>query len=241
MMLEVSVLLMSEATMPATLKKSQRRKKTKPHLNGRLPSRTLADLIHELGNVPLNRILLHPAPGTATEADLIRLMDGEPKRLCELVNGTLVEKVMGLDESSMSMTLGAYLVMFVNEHNLGFVTGPDGAFRMKIKKVRMPDISFVSWRHYPEGRADAKKLAVGTVPPDLTVEILSKSNTKNEIDQKLREYLATGVKLIWIIDPRKRTVTVHRADGTSTVLDHKGKLSGEDVLPGFKLEISKFL
>ncbi|MFT3878814.1 MAG: Uma2 family endonuclease [Gemmatales bacterium] len=228
--------------MPATLKKPVRTKRKTPHINGaKYFSRTLADLVHELGDVPLHRILLTPAPGTATESDLIRLMDGEPKQLCELVNGTLVEKVMGLDESSMSMTLGAYLVMFVNEHNLGFVTGPDGAFRMKLKKVRMPDISFVSWRHYPEGRADAKKMAVGTVPPDLAVEILSKSNTKAEIDQKLQEYLISGVKLVWIIDPRKRIVTVQRADGTHTVLDHKGKLSGEDVLPGFKLEISKFL
>lgn len=228
--------------MPSTLNKSPRLKKKRQRINGtKMPSRTLADLVHELGDVPLHRILLIPSPGTATEADLIRLMDGDPKRLCELVNGTLVEKAMGLDESRICMMLGAYLVMFVEEHRLGFVTGEAGAYRMKTKKVRMPDLSFVSTSNVNNQKTHVKDTPIGTMPPDLTVEILSKSNTKSEIELKLKEYLATGVKLIWIIDPRKRTVTIHRADGTSEVLDHKGKLNGETVLPGFKLEIGKFL
>ena len=77
--------------------------------------------------------------------------------------------------------------------------------------------------------------------PDLVVEVHSESNTKKEIEKKQIEYFETGVRLLWIIDPRKRIVTIHRANGTHAVLDHKGKLSGEDVMPGFKLEISKFM
>ncbi len=57
------------------------------------PLETLADLMERLGDVPLHRIRLHPFPGTATVADVLRLCDGEPKCLCELVDGVLVEKV----------------------------------------------------------------------------------------------------------------------------------------------------
>lgn len=227
--------------MPTTLMKKKRRK-AKPVLNGFLyPSRTVADLVHELGNVPLNRILLSPPPGKATEADVVRFLESEPKRLCELVKKTLVEKTMGMNESRLAFDLGYYLKHYLMEKDVGFLTAPDGAFRMKTKNVRMPDIAYVAWKHFPHREQDLEEKAVSDVVPELAIEIVSKSNTKGEIDQKLQEYLAAGVKLVWIIDPRKRTVAVHRTNGTSTVLDYKGKLSGEDVLPGFKLEISKFL
>src|SRR5256885_666916 len=89
-------------SMSAALKKPRRTRKPKPRLNGHLPSRTVADLVHELGDIPANRILLQPAPGTATEADLLRALDGANKVLCELVNGTLVEKPMGFQESRIA-------------------------------------------------------------------------------------------------------------------------------------------
>jgi len=228
--------------MTATLKKRVRKKKKTPRINGdKYFSRTLADLVHALGDVPLDRILLTPTPGTATESDLIRLMDGEPKQLCELVNGTLVEKAMGMNESRLAFDLGYYLKHYLLDSDRGFLTAPDGAFQMSGKNIRMPDIAYVSWSHFPNREKDVEKHAVGHVALDLAIEIISKSNTRKEIENKMHEYLECGVKLVWIIDPRKRIVTVHRADGTTTVLDHKGKLSGDDVLPGFKLEISKFL
>ena len=226
--------------MPATLKKPRRAAKLKPHLNGKLASRTVADLVHELGDIPANRILLHPAPGTATEADLLRAIDGDNKVLCELVNGTLVEKPMGFQESRIASLLIRYFIEFVEKFDLGFVTGEAGPYRMKTKNVRLPDVTYISWDRFPS-REDANNPKVCPVSPDLVVEVLSESNTKKEIEKKQIEYFETGVRLLWIVDPRKRIVTVHRSDGTHAVLDHKGKLSGEDVLPGFKLEISKFL
>ena len=226
--------------MSATLKKPRRTRKPKPHLNGHLPSRTVADLVHELGDIPANRILLHPAPGTATEADLLRAIDGDNKVLCELVNGTLVEKPMGFHESRIAIKIIGYLLEYINKHDCGFITGADGPYRMKLKNVRLPDVTYISWGRFAS-REDADNLKVCPVSPDLVVEVLSESNTKKEIEKKQIEYFETGVRLLWIVDPRKRIVTVQRADGTTTVLDHKGKLSGEDVLPGFKLEISKFL
>lgn len=226
--------------MPATLKKPRRAAKPKPKMNGKLLSRTVADLVHELGDIPANRILLHPAPGTATEADLIRAIDGDNKVLCELVNGTLVEKPMGFQESRIAVILIGYLFEYVNKHDCGFITGEAGPYRMKTKNVRLPDVTYISRNRFPS-REDANNPKVCPVSPDLVVEVLSESNTRKEIEKKQIEYFETGVRLVWIINPRKCIVTVQRADGTHTVLDRKSKLSGEDVLPGFKLEISKFL
>ena len=226
--------------MPATMKKPGRTRKPKPGSNGQHPARTVADLVRELGDIPANRILLHPAPGTATEADLLRALDGDNKVLCELVSKTLVEKPMGYHESRIAIIIIGYLFEYVNKHDCGFITGEAGPYRMKTRNVWMPDVTYISWDRFPS-REEAEHLKVCPVSPDLVVEVLSESNTKKEIEKKQIEYFETGVRLLWIVDPRKRIVTVHRADDTHIVLDHKGKLTGEDVLPGFKLEISKFL
>src|SRR5438552_2114645 len=74
--------------------------------------RNVADLVHALGDIPLERIICDPSPGTATEADLLRRVELE-KQLCELVNGTLVEKPMGLIESLIAARLIKALLMFV--------------------------------------------------------------------------------------------------------------------------------
>lgn len=226
--------------MSATLKKPQRTRKPKPAPTVQLHSRTVADLLHQLGDIPPHRILLHPTPGTATEADLLNALDGANKVLCELVNRTLVEKPMGFQESRIAVKLIRYLDEFVEKHDLGFITGSDGPYRMKMKNVRLPDVTYISWDRFAS-REDADKPKICPASPDLVVEVLSESNTKKEIEQKQLEYFETGVKLLWIIDPMKRTVTIQRPNGTSDILDHKGKLNGDTVLPGFKLEISKFL
>src|SRR5688572_8610047 len=67
---------------------------------------TLAELLHQLGDIPLERILWQPFPGTATEKDVERLAEAANKRLCELVDGVLVEKPMGNQESNLAMRLG---------------------------------------------------------------------------------------------------------------------------------------
>ncbi len=147
---------------------------------------------------------------------------------------------MGFQESRIAVILIGYLFEYVNKHDCGFITGEAGPYRMKTKNVRLPDVTYISRNRFPS-REDANNPKVCPVSPDLVVEVLSESNTRKEIEKKQIEYFETGVRLVWIINPRKCIVTVQRADGTHTVLDRKSKLSGEDVLPGFKLEISKFL
>jgi Uma2 family endonuclease len=195
---------------------------------------TLADLVEQLGGIPLQRIRFRPLPGTAIEQDVLDVERRE-NRLCELVDGVLVEKAMGIRESILACALIQVVRAFVQPRNLGLVTGEGGMMRMSSGLVRIPDVAFVSWSRLPGRRIPSAPIP--HLAPDLAVEVLSQSNTVKEMDRKLREYFEAGVILVWFVDPRSRTVTVYTAVDQSVVLDETQTLEGGSVLPGFCLPV----
>jgi len=195
---------------------------------------TLADLIDRLGGVPLDRIRYRPFPGTATEQDVIRIEERE-NRLCELIEGVLVEKPMGLRESLLALALGRYLHEFVTPRNLGLVSGSDGMLRLGVGLVRIPDVGFISWERIPGRRVPDEPIP--ELAPDLAVEVLSRSNTPREMTRKLNEYFAAGVRLVWIVDPDRRVVNVFNSRTESKLLSEELTLDGGSVLPGFSLAL----
>jgi Uma2 family endonuclease len=199
------------------------------------PLETLADLMDRLGNVPLYRIRLHPFPGTATVEDVLRLCDREPKRLCELVDGVLVEKVMGTPESRLAARLLQILQNYLDEHDLGILTGADGPLQILSDQVRFPDVSFIGYDRIPEGADPATP--VPDWIPSLAVEVLSPGNTKAEMARKLRDYFEAGVELVWYVDPSDRTVRVYHSPEAVVTLTEADDLDGEQLLPGFRLSI----
>jgi Uma2 family endonuclease len=193
---------------------------------------SLADLQRHLGGVPLKRIRLHPLPGTATEADVLAADDLE-NRLCELVDGVLVEKVMDSFESILACTLIGILQNFLREHPLGTVLGEAGMLRLSERLVRIPDVSFIRWDSFPDQKLPQD--AIYRIAPDLAVEIISRGNPRQEMQLKLREYFEAGTRLVWYIDPRKRTAVVHQPGEAAVSIGLDGMLRGFDVLPGFEL------
>ena len=191
-----------------------------------------------LGDVPLDRVVWDPWPGTATEADLIRFVDGEPKRLVELVDGTLVEKPVSLHEANVSSRLTIRLGIWseVNGDPI-ILSGADSTLRMAtVDRVRLPDLCVFLRARLPDGRLPEK--GVPELSPDVVIEVLSESNTRAEMRQKLAEYFANGTRLAWLIDPRTRTVAVHTTPGEAdAVLGEGDALDGGDVLPGFSTPI----
>src|SRR5438309_8854608 len=109
-----------------------------------------AELLDRLGNVPLERIRMRPPPGTATEADVLVALEAPRKRICELIDGVLVEKAMGYRESVLANYLSFVLTGFVLQRNLGLVTGADGTIRLWAGRVRVPDLAFFSWDRFPD-------------------------------------------------------------------------------------------
>jgi Uma2 family endonuclease len=197
---------------------------------------TIGDLLKRLGNIPANRVRLHPTPGTATEKDLIAVLDHE-NSLCELVEGTLVEKAMGYEESEIACLLSMYLNIFVRPRKLGVVTGADGTVRLFPGLVRIPDVAFASWNSFPDRKRP--KVPIPQLAPDLVVEVLSKSNTKAEMARKEREYFEAGVRLVWLVDIRRETVQVFTAVDQSILIKKGQSLDGGAVLPGFRLPLDE--
>jgi Uma2 family endonuclease len=195
---------------------------------------TVADLWEQLGEVPFDRIRLVPTPGTATEQDVLDLIDHQD-RICELVDGVLVEKTMGYMESLLALAIGEFLRRFVRKHNLGIVLGEAGTLKILPSQVRIPDVCFLSWDRFPGGRLP--KVPIPDVAPDLAVEVISKHNSDGEMQRKLQDYFAAGVRLVWYVDPRTRTAAVYTSPEQCTMLDENATLTGGDVLPGFELSL----
>src|SRR5262245_60778858 len=101
------------------------------------PVETLADLLTHLGDIPPARVRFHPLPATATEQDVLDVQAREG-RLCELVDGVLVEKGMGFRKSYLAGVFIEILRRFVRPRNLGLVTAPDGMMRLAPGLVRLP-------------------------------------------------------------------------------------------------------
>ncbi|ETW99375.1 MAG: hypothetical protein ETSY1_15260 [Candidatus Entotheonella factor] len=195
---------------------------------------TLADLLEQLGGVSPRRVQVRPFPGASIEQDVLDMYAREG-RLCELVDGVLVEKGMGFRESFLAMALSAILWGFVKQHNLGLVTGADGMVRLASGLVRIPDVAFISWDRLPGRRVPVEPIP--GLAPNLVVEVLSESNTAGEMARKRREYFTAGVQVVWLIDPDARTLEVFVSADQSVVLDERQTLDGGSVLPGFTLHL----
>ncbi|MEX1028005.1 MAG: Uma2 family endonuclease [Candidatus Paceibacterota bacterium] len=197
---------------------------------------TIAELSEQFGPVPLARIRTTPPPGQATEHDVVEI-EAREKRLYELYNGVLMEKVMGYYESYLAMLLGRFLAAYVDEHDLGIVAGEAGMLQLLAGEIRIPDVSFVSWDRLPGRRIPREP--VPRLVPELAVEVVSKSNTSKEMERKLREYFAAGTRLVWYVYPDTRTVRVFTAPDQSVELNASQMLGGGDVLPGFQLPLTQ--
>jgi len=198
---------------------------------------TVADLFERIGHIPPDRILVNPPLGTATEKDVVAAGNAPRKRLCELVEGVLVEKAMGAKESQLACFLIHILLSFLEKRDLGAVLGESGAMRLMPGLVRIPDVSFVSRDRLPGGELPDDPIP--DLAPDLAVEVLSKSNTKTEMKRKLRDYFLNGVRLVWLINPKTQTAEVYTSPEDMRAVGKSQALDGGDVLPGFRLPLKE--
>jgi Uma2 family endonuclease len=191
---------------------------------------TLADLVERFGPMPAWRIVTSPAPGTATEVDALQTIESDTIP-CELVDGVLIRKDMGLYESRLAIALAVFLDLYLDQHNLGFVTGEQGFIRLMPGLIRGPDVAFFSWAQLPDRRIP--RAPVPDLAPDLAVEVLSRGNTRQEMDRKLQDYFAAGVRRVWYLDPPTQTVRDFTSADRFATIGPDGTLDGGDVLPGF--------
>lgn len=157
----------------------------------------------------------------------------------ELRKGELtVMAPAGSEHGRTALRIGARIELFVEEHELGIAFAAETGFKLESDPdtVLAPDVAFVRRERQPAGRLPTSYFPG---PPDLAVEVVSPHDTAPEVQDKVQQWLRFGAKLVWVVEPRTRTVTVFRPDGSAAVLQETDTLSGEDVLPGFSLALSQ--
>jgi len=162
----------------------------------------------------------------------------EPGRF-ELIQGQLVERNMGAESSLVAEELRLLIGVFNKQHRLGLIFGPDCGFQIfksDRNRVRFADGSFVRRNRLPGGKAPKGHCRA---VPELSIEAVSPNDTAEEVEQKVEEWLAAGVKLVWVLYPDSHRLHVHRKDGTMSKLGPKQWLDGENVLPGFKCRVAE--
>lgn len=156
----------------------------------------------------------------------------------ELVDGQLREKGMGAQSSWIARELSAALTRYLESRAAGDLFDSECGYQCfphRPNLVRKPDVSFVK-----SGRLPNDELPLGwiRIAPDLAVEVISPNETAFNVEAKIEEYLRVGVRLIWVVSPATRTVNVYRLDGSVTRLLETQALDGEDVLPGFRYDLT---
>jgi Uma2 family endonuclease len=173
-----------------------------------------------------------------TAEDLWRMGEGDVRR--ELVDGEVIEMTpAGGLHGKVAGRVYRPLSDHVDARRLGEVVVGDVGFVLSLpsdpERVRAPDVAFVSTARLPEGR-----LPQGFIrsAPDLAVEVLSPSDNPVEVQQKVRDYLEAGARLVWVLAPLARTATVYRPDGSARLVRDPESLDGEDVLPGLAIPLA---
>ncbi len=157
----------------------------------------------------------------------------------ELVKGEL--RKMSPSGSEHGVIIGKITVRlgsYVEANDLGIYFGAEAGFKLASDPdtVRAPDVAFVSREHIPESGI-TKKFWQGA--PDLAVEVLSPGDTLKEVKEKVEEWLGAGAKAVWVVNPKRRSVTVYRSVTDVTRLAEGEVLEGGDVVPGFRCKVAE--
>lgn len=175
-----------------------------------------------------------PIRRTTTAAEL--LAAGDIGR-CELIRGELVMmSPAGGEHGRIAMLMAIEIGGFVLKHRLGDVYAAETGFHIEAMPdtVRAPDVAFIAAARSKATRT--RKFIRGA--PDLVVEVLSPEDRPRQVREKFKQWIDSGVRLAWVVDPDERSVTVHRPMQRAVSLGIADVLCGDDVLPGFELKVA---
>jgi Uma2 family endonuclease len=172
-------------------------------------------------------------PRVLTDEELMQMpQDG---RKYELVDGALVVSPAGGRHGKVTVRLVVRLGGFVEAANLGHIFDSSTGYILPGGNRRAPDVSFVA-----RGRFPGEEVPRGFIelPPDLAVEVLSPGDDPRRVMDKVGEYLQSGVRLVWVIDPETRRAVSYRSLTAVRDVPSEGSLDGEDVVPGFACPVA---
>jgi len=155
----------------------------------------------------------------------------------ELIAGELKKMPpAGFEHGACGGQLDAILGHYIREHDLGAIFLAETGFLLARDPdtVRAPDIAFLR-----KERLGERKRGEAFFPgaPDLAVEVVSPGDTLREVDEKVESWLAAGAAMVWVVNPKWRSVTVYRSPTDIKVLTANYELDGQDVVPGFRCRV----
>ncbi|HEY9603635.1 MAG TPA: Uma2 family endonuclease [Allocoleopsis sp.] len=133
----------------------------------------------------------------------------------------------------------AQLGAWIERTGLGFGFDSSSGFTLPNGAVRSPDASWVSHERWEALSEIQQKEEFSPLSPDFVVELRSSSDSLKKLREKMQEYIDNGVRLGWLIDSTTKQVRIYRPGQDVEVLESPATLSGEDVLPGFVLDLHK--
>jgi Uma2 family endonuclease len=170
-----------------------------------------------------------------------QLLDISANSACryDLIRGELIEmSPAGGRHGRVAIRIGRFLDEFVDRNSLGACFGAETGFVLAEgpDTVLGPDAAFVRAASMPPEDEQDGYLRLA---PDLAVEVISPSDRAGQVSENVAEYLEAGVRLLWVIEPRQRTVTVYTPNQNARVLREGDILDGGDVLPGFSVAVAE--
>lgn len=176
------------------------------------------------------------APPAVSTADALEQLEDDGCRY-DLIRGELYQMApAGGEHGAISAEIAYHISSFVRPRSLGPVYAAETGFRLADDTVLAPDAAFVRAERLPPL---AERRGFLRVVPDLVVEVVSPSDRARYVSDKVLEYLEAGVRLVWLVEPIRQTVTVYAADRTARVLRVGDTLDGGEVLPGFSLPLAE--
>ena len=163
-----------------------------------------------------------------------------PDKRTELVRGVLiVREPAGGRHGRVANELSRVIGNHVHAHQMGTVYAAETGFTLARHPdtVRAPDVAFVRRDRVP----DPEPLGFPDFAPDLVVEVLSPNDRPGETLAKIGDWLESGVRLVWVVDPERRSARIYRQDGSQTSIGEGERFDGEDVLPGFSCSLVSIL
>jgi Uma2 family endonuclease len=158
---------------------------------------------------------------------------------CELVRGELqMMAPSGAEHGGVTINLSLLLAAHVKKHKLGAVLGAETGFVLTRNPdtVRGADISFIRASRIP---ACGLPKSFWPGAPDLAVEVLSPEDRPGEVAEKVDDYLTAGAQMVWVVNPRRKTITVHQPLVDARMLRSTQTLDGRNVIPGFRCRVAK--
>ncbi len=189
---------------------------------------------------PVSPPVEEPAP--YTPADFERIAAIYPDLRIELTQeGELILRPPTFTETGMrNFRLTVRFGAWSEANGLGIGSDSSTAFTLPNGAKRSPDLSWVRKSRW-DALAEEEQKDFALICPDFVAELRPKTDRLSAVQEKMQEYMDNGARLGWLIDPESNRVEVYRPGQDVEVLDNPASLSGEDVLPGFTLDLKGIL